>query len=613
MNRRRTQTTGMIVLFLFFFTILIILFPPVSATKTMKLLAVSETDNGYIGSTADLFLDVKPGTGRIFIDTYPLSKLDTQISTRFANEIACKEIEEDCSEYDFFYTIKADTSIVGGPSAGSAISILTIASMKNLELEKNIAITGTINSGGTIGPVGGLKEKIDAAVKANITKVLIPKGERIVRDDFAGNDSGNATSTDLVEYAGKAGIEIVEVGELNEAVYLFSGRKIKPDFDSRPVVIDASYQNIMKNLAATLCSRTNDLFSEVSRYDIKNDSVMAQKNMALNLSSRANASVIAGDYYSSASYCFGANVKLMYAIYFVQGIKEDEITKTKKNFADYLDNIDKSLNKTEISTLTDLQTYIIVKQRILEAQDALGIIDAVNSTGEKIYELAYANERILSAESWSRFFGAPGRKFDVDKDALKKSCIKKIDEAEERVQYVKLFFPFALEASRKDTANAKSDLNTGEYHLCLFKASKAKAEADLIISVLGVETSQIENILQMKEDIVRKNIIRNIDNGIFPILGYSYYEYAKSLKNSDKYSALLYFEYAIELNNLDLYFKEEKKSSAKSSTKELSNASKIWIALIAGIVIGIAAGIVLGRKNSIEIKSKKKTKKKSDK
>ena len=59
-------------------------------TNHIKLLAVSERSEGNItGATADLFLEIKPGEGRVFIDTFPLTKLDTQISTRFAKEIAC--------------------------------------------------------------------------------------------------------------------------------------------------------------------------------------------------------------------------------------------------------------------------------------------------------------------------------------------------------------------------------------------------------------------------------------------------------------------------------------------------------------------------------------------
>src|SRR3989338_6299980 len=118
----------------------------------MKLLAVRETQTGYEGGIADLYLEIKPGSGRVFLETFPLTKTDTQMSTRFAKAIACDAIEKDCDGLDFFYTITADSAIVAGPSAGTSIAVLTIAMLEGLTLNEDYAITGTINSGGLVGP-----------------------------------------------------------------------------------------------------------------------------------------------------------------------------------------------------------------------------------------------------------------------------------------------------------------------------------------------------------------------------------------------------------------------------------------------------------------------------
>jgi len=145
----------------------------------MKLLAVSDTQDGEVGGIADLYLEINSGTGRVFLETFPLTKVDTQISTRLAKEIACDFADIDCSKYDFFYTITADSPIIAGPSAGAAITILTFSLIKNVDFKEDVAITGTINSGGLVGPVGGLKAKIEAASKDGIKKALIPLGEAI--------------------------------------------------------------------------------------------------------------------------------------------------------------------------------------------------------------------------------------------------------------------------------------------------------------------------------------------------------------------------------------------------------------------------------------------------
>ncbi|MBW2997857.1 serine protease-like protein, partial [Candidatus Woesearchaeota archaeon] len=146
----------------------------VTSTGHIKLLAVFQEDEVFKGSPADVELEIKDGTGRVFLETIPLSKVDTQISTRFAKEMACKFADVDCSRYDFFYTIKSPAGIVGGPSAGGAISALTVAMLKDLEVDQEAAFTGTINSGELIGPVGSLKEKLVAAKESGIKTVLIP-------------------------------------------------------------------------------------------------------------------------------------------------------------------------------------------------------------------------------------------------------------------------------------------------------------------------------------------------------------------------------------------------------------------------------------------------------
>src|SRR3989338_2269107 len=127
----------------------LILLPNVIAKSGhMKLLAVKETESGMEGGVADLYLDIKPGSGIVFLETYPLTKTDTQMSTRFAKAMACNITNKDCSNYDFFYTITADSSIIAGPSAGASIAVLTVAMLENFNLNENYAITGTINSGG---------------------------------------------------------------------------------------------------------------------------------------------------------------------------------------------------------------------------------------------------------------------------------------------------------------------------------------------------------------------------------------------------------------------------------------------------------------------------------
>ena len=151
---------------------------------------------------------------------------------------------------------------------------------------------------------------------------------------------------------------------------------------------------------------------------------------------------------------------------------------------------------------------------------------------------------------------------DLNKQKIKESCQDKILEAEERYQYVKLLFPQFLKDAKKEIDHAYSYLAKKEYELCLFKASIAKAQADIILNLMGLDENKTKEQLATKLEIVKKNIIKGSKQGIFPIMAYSYYEYANTLKESDLYSALLYAEYALELGNFNMYFKSTEKKIA---------------------------------------------------
>ena len=57
---------------LFILSVFVLLIPLANAQKGhMKLLAVSDTEEGQKGGIADLYLEIKPGEGRVFLETFP--------------------------------------------------------------------------------------------------------------------------------------------------------------------------------------------------------------------------------------------------------------------------------------------------------------------------------------------------------------------------------------------------------------------------------------------------------------------------------------------------------------------------------------------------------------
>lgn len=62
-----------------------------------------------------------------------------------------------------------------GPSAGIAMVTTIVSLLTGIPVHKNVAMTGEVTLRGTVLPIGGLKEKLLAALRGGITKVLIPE------------------------------------------------------------------------------------------------------------------------------------------------------------------------------------------------------------------------------------------------------------------------------------------------------------------------------------------------------------------------------------------------------------------------------------------------------
>jgi ATP-dependent Lon protease len=84
------------------------------------------------------------------------------------------EIEEDFfSKYNFHIHVPEGATPKDGPSAGITMITSLVSSILKRKVKNRIAMTGEITLRGKVLPVGGVKEKILAAKRANIKEIVL--------------------------------------------------------------------------------------------------------------------------------------------------------------------------------------------------------------------------------------------------------------------------------------------------------------------------------------------------------------------------------------------------------------------------------------------------------
>jgi len=78
--------------------------------------------------------------------------------------------------YKFPVQINVDTNDISGPSAGLAMTLAIIDDLSPGDLTggKKVAVTGTVDAAGNVGPIGGLSQKAVAARHAGAQVFIVP-------------------------------------------------------------------------------------------------------------------------------------------------------------------------------------------------------------------------------------------------------------------------------------------------------------------------------------------------------------------------------------------------------------------------------------------------------
>ena len=122
-----------------------------------------------------LFIETSkvPGSGKLII-TGQLGEVMKE-SAQAALTLAKVFTGENLEKVDLHIHVPAGATPKDGPSAGVAMFLSLVSLIRNQPIRSDVAMTGEISLRGLVLPIGGVKEKTLAALRAGIRTVMLPK------------------------------------------------------------------------------------------------------------------------------------------------------------------------------------------------------------------------------------------------------------------------------------------------------------------------------------------------------------------------------------------------------------------------------------------------------
>jgi len=608
--------------------------------------AVASTDAGYVGVISTITVTIQNnGSGRVFVDTLPLTQVDMQGSARLAVKVASALVnnDENCDvnpyEYNYFFVVRTSAPVIGGPSAGAIMTVATISLLENWTMDNKTVMTGMINPDASIGPIGGIPQKIDAANSVGATTFLIPRGQGTYTE-IQGGIIATPVTKSVADYAmDNYGIAVIEVAEINEAVNQFTGYTFSID-ETNGEITTQDYLDSMEPLARHLLENASEMWinssekfnnSNIPNYfpTYNRDDVKDKLDMAEETLEESRAWYDKNLYYTSTSKSFQSLINSR----FVNYACEYDTVQDESYIENLLEEVEILYEKasveaknSDINGFITLQCVGAAQRRASEAKIYLDYakdsydnheLTSFSDVLDFLYEIAFVVERSNSIGWWINIGTHFTDTGDISNTTLENLALEYIEEAEQSSVYSSVILDemgssiYGDSASYLNTANdlidtARDDLEKGYPAAALFEALEALVKANLAIEIIGVNA---EDRVDMASEHASSNIAKSRKQGIEPVLAVSYYEYAESLANESSFdNALVYYKYsgmiagALSFTNM---------STGTSSSRYVGipehgspnlgidfNTAAIAVAIFIGGIGGLGLGLILGSRLS---------------
>jgi Lon-like ATP-dependent protease len=128
------------------------------------------------GIVMPIVAEITPASSRAegrFIPTGKLGKIATE-AVKNVSAIIKKHMGRDVISYDMHVQFLQTYEGVEGDSASIAVAISIISAMENIPVDQSVAMTGSLSVRGEVLPVGGVTQKVEAAIADGIKTVILP-------------------------------------------------------------------------------------------------------------------------------------------------------------------------------------------------------------------------------------------------------------------------------------------------------------------------------------------------------------------------------------------------------------------------------------------------------
>ncbi len=497
---------------------------------TIKAVAVTtgEASEGVIINITAL---LTPGDGKIFVSTTPYTQIDMQGSAQLSALTACDVLGKDFLEYNFFYTIESTSPIVGGPSAGSVMTIATMAALQNLTINEEVYMTGMIYPDGSIGPVGGIPSKLRATAERGADTFLIPQGQQtVVVEEVVTEERGpfifRTTETkevNVIDLGDELGVNVAEVNTVEDAFAYYTGYSVsKPE-----VTFNVSqYSDVMVQLADKMKSDALELMEQTEQH-AQEDELATIRNTI----DRAEENYKEGDYYTSTSQYFQAKIDMRYVIY-KHTLTANNIDEEFQKVEEEIDFCVNCLEDYETMGVNSFQLIGAAEERVKRAEKYLSDAKSSEDFDSAINNLALARERVESAKAWLSLLDTIETDIKLDKEQVKKRAQFYLSQAESLVVYSSSIGGHNVLINRaKESSNLASEmLDEGFYAGAVTSSIDSIAKTSISVELIGASETQIAEKTETAKESAKEALSEV--KFITPILPAAYFEFANNMDNN---------------------------------------------------------------------------------